>query len=269
MKNFLVYLILTTLLFHCEQVNPIPFQDSSLSNAAYLERTAQLQKAYEEEDYLKASYSLARLKAPKQQVYKYMRKAVKMDINCCEKIFSLKYFAEELGFYQTPYRMDTLAFNKVLNICLQKLHPQAYQDYRLARLMNEEKNSQSKIAVDSSKLDLALVNAFQQIHEDDQKYRVVLSDFKIAPQKEAALLRKQSILDSINLYKIDSILAKSGYPTSLEVSRELWTTPFLVFQHQTDMKLRDYYFDLYASYWSEGQQQVFLKRSAQMKLETQ
>jgi hypothetical protein len=85
-----------------------------------------------------------------------------------------------------------------------------------------------------------LANLLREISNNDQLFRLELSELS-DPIQKSALWIKQKKLDSVNLSKIDSLIAIYGYPGKSKVGVTLGNVAFFVIQHTPDTNTKEKY----------------------------
>ena len=134
-------------------------------------------------------------------------------------------------------------------------------------LIEEEAYEKNKPKLDSALMNPALIATLKVMQENDQRYRKRLADARvtIAESERTKLWELQKSLDSLNLIKADSILLHHGYPDVQEVGADLENTIWFVLQHQEDIEVREKYRKLLESHLSEGQMEVYNRRTQHLK----
>lgn len=263
----ILILLLPFFLFKCSDPGPfIPERHEELSEERYKEFCGELEKAYAEGNEYLIAFQLANLKAPNELIFKHLKNSSEEG---CFKIFQWYYLASENGFYQSLYKADTVQFKEALELCLQKMGDNAYQDFRDREKKETEDYLKNRPKLDSTLFIPELIQALTVILEDDQRYRTILADGRLShsEEKENRLWKLQKELDSLNLLKIDTILSKYDYPTRSEVGYELDDAVWLVLHHQTNVSVREKYFEQIKDYLSDGQIDLFNKRTRYIKQE--
>ena len=100
----------------------------------------------------------------------------------------------------------------------------------LCQSCKERKGNFSSIEISNLK------NELQEIWEMDQKYRSIATELRNQNngkriQEEADLWLKQTIIDSINMVRIENIITKYGYPGKSIVGEELKSVAAFVIIH--------------------------------------
>jgi len=266
LRYFLLYLI-CVLCVNCRPMKPyMPNCPEGLSASACEEFKAKLKKAYDEGDDFQIAFQLSNLKGPNDMIYQHLKSAVQNDVSRCESLFDMNRMAVNYGFYQNPYKADTAQFYEVFNLCLEMLGDDAYQKFDQQQTLEEKEYIDSRPALDSSLLIPELIKTLAQMLEDDQKYRVQLGDQRLdIPEKDREdMWRLQSRLDSINLIRVDSVLTHHGYPGTHQVGYDLDNVVWLVLHHQGDIRVRKQYLERIEMHLSEGQLEMYNKRTKYM-----
>lgn len=183
--------------------NYIPLRPAEMDSSEYNSWVKTLQKAFYEDSTgqcngckinIYASYY--NLKEHKDTVFKYMNIAVSYDpYDACDVIY-------------------------LANNAFSKLHEDA---------LNPVQWGQIKCVCDSilSTIDHDLVNTLKLMKIDDQKYRKEMTN-----KDNTVLWIKQNILDSVNQFRVDSILLKyKTYPGKNLVGVTYQNALFLIIQH--------------------------------------
>lgn len=264
----IVPVLLSILFLQCKNSeNIIPERDKDMSVATYDDFKAKLIDAYKTDSHIKIAYQLANLKASKKLVYEQLKKAVEKNVDNCEKIFDIAYLAREGGFFKSPYRSDTTLFNKVVDLCIEKIGPKAYEDFSDQVAKKSEEIKAKKANIDSSTLNHALIKILTDIQNKDQEIRSIIGDERkeMSEEKRNELWALQKQLDSINLIRVDSILTNHGYPSAQEVGHDLKNTIWFVVHHQVDVPTRNKYLEYMDGKLSEGQLDIFFQRTEHLK----
>jgi len=126
-------------------------------------------------------------------------------------------------------RLDSVRMNNVVEKCKVILDSLEYG--KVVNSKKQHKNSE----IDSSKLDLALINRLERIYEKDQRYRGLIGNDK---SKDDELWDMQSKLDEENFKEIVEIIETEGLPTIKKVGRELNSLPWLVLHHYPNVDIK-------------------------------
>jgi tetratricopeptide (TPR) repeat protein len=105
-------------------------------------------------------------------------------------------------------------------------------------------------------LNKPLMAELRQIQETDQKYRMMMDsieqEFGWESKEMQELWKKQSDADSINLQKIEAIIAEHGYPGKSLVGNRLANATFLVIQH-ADLEIQEKYLPILQAAADKGE----------------
>lgn len=247
-----IILIIVYVNFGCkESSNFIPEQDGETSDYIYEMCVNNLRQAYStENDYLIA-FNLTCLNGPNKLVKKHLQKAFQNDTSFCNSLYESQNLADQ-GFFETFYKYDTLMFRHFMYKCNHKEGEPTYYDFR--KIYDDERIKMKEIGIqiDSSIMDKGLIDKLELIHEDDQKYRKLLSGMNISSIDKKLYENARDSLDSINLYKIVEIIKTKGYPQPEVVGQKLSDVTFLVIHHQKSVGIRNKYRSLLAKNTNAG-----------------
>lgn len=98
-----------------------------------------------------------------------------------------------------------------------------------------------QIQAKASGIDFSLRAELEQIHEDDQKYRVISNPYPPGSPEYSAFVEASIRADSLNQVKIEEILRVYGYPGKSMVGEIEAATAWLVIQHAPLEKQLQYF----------------------------
>jgi hypothetical protein len=248
--------------------NYYPPKSSEMSEGIYNKYKVKLDTAYFKNDHFEVSIQLANLGAPSKVIFKNLQDGIKENPQNCFKVYEWFKLFKEYNFQVNLVRTDTIQFSEAYELCIDMVGKQAFIDFQDKKEQKHKEETENRVKLDSSKLDLNLINQLVQIEKDDQELRVVMNAKSITKQEVANLWIKQNIIDSINLIKVEAILVKYGYPNIERVGYDLANTVWLVLHHQSDLKVRDKYQKLIEENASEGQIASYNWRSEDIRLES-
>jgi len=243
--------------------NYIPLQSQEMSDALYSTCVEKLKKAYSNNDFYNIAFYIASLEGDRSYVVNNLEKAFDLDTSMCNEIFIIQDLANQ-GFFQSIYRYDTLLFKKYYEKCNSRTNGPLFIDYlnERDRIYNEKLASRPQL--DSMQKDDALIIELTKISENDQYYRKLVSGLNNSQSDLDNWYHQMSILDSINLIKIDSILKIKEYPKPESVGYKLSRVPFFVIHHQSSIPLRLKYRNYLEENCNSGLMSMFDRRTKEL-----
>lgn len=260
--HLLILVFFCSLLLQCQEVarTPIPPQHNSIDTASYQTFVAKLEQAHQESDYYTVAFQLANLKASNDDIYYYLEQAVQKQENACIEIYRIKYLGEQ-GWYRHLHRYDTLRFAAVFQSCLARNGQNDYEKFRQNERIEEDMRKSTLPELDSSQFNQELIAQLDLINRDDQRLRRQMNELGVTETQKDSLWLLQASLDSINILRVDTLLATYGYPKVEEIGYKHKNTIFLVVHHQGSIAVRRKYFALIREHLSNGQIELFERRN--------
>ncbi len=221
--------LLLALVLLCSCRITVPHKDDSLPEKKYLLYSENLRRSYETSDLYQRAIALANLDYDSKVVYKYLRKSIHQHDSVCTRLYEYRYQSDSFNFNQIIVKRDKQRFLDVCVECESKVKYQTYlKETKINELAHAERQKNKKLALDQSLLDLELITILEKVHKRDQAHRGDKRNREI-----------QNHYDSINLEIIEDIFQKyDGYPCLEKVGYEHALAPWLVLQHQGDVKVR-------------------------------
>lgn len=260
----IVFLFLIYFFASCHEQGQqfIPERHPAIGVSEYETFRLKLLDAYAAEDYYLVAFNLANLRSDTGLIYENLTKAVQLDttVTACNKIFEVNYLAEQ-RFYRHIYRMDTLKFKQVLALCLTKKGSDAYAAYRQKEIEETKLYLASREPLDSTQFDWGLIEILKEIDEDDQRLRRKMRSLDISDIEKEELFKRQVLIDSVNLLRVDSVLVNIGYPTREKVGHDYSLVVVMVVHHQSDPAIRTKYLNRIRDYISLEQVEMIERRT--------
>lgn len=244
MKKLTIYLNLILLLsftyLSCSSDNGryIPPKNEDLTEAQYNKYVGLLTEAYDDNKKLTAAFQLSNLRADKKKTYKLLDQAVRDDLTNCEKIYEWYYLYDRNNFAINLLKYDTVYYKKTVLLCDELRPDYPYHKYAKAKDIEEAELEANKVVEDSTDFNMDLVRELKQIYFTDQEIRIRITQKNISEELKEELRKEATIIDSINLLKIDEIFNKYGYPSQELVGKECNFTPALVIHHSKELETR-------------------------------
>lgn len=207
----------------------VPHKDDSLSEKRYLQYSENLKQSYETSDLYQRAIALANLDYDSKVVYKYLRKSIHQHDSVCTELYYFRYVSDSFNFNTIIVKRDKQSFLEICVECESKTNYQTYlQERKIKELASVERQKNKQLALDQSLLDPELIAILKEVHMRDQAHR--------GDKRKREI---QNRYDSINLEIIEDIFQKyGGYPCLEKVGYEHALAPWLVLQHQGDVKVR-------------------------------
>lgn len=141
--------------------------------------------------------------------------------------------------------------------------------------LDNDRFEEIKSELDKIETEQEIELTLQRIYNDDQKFRKRLKPIIIEHGVKSEAYKKEwaAIVenDEKNLYKIEYLLTKFGYPKKEIYSNTARRTPIMVIHHCEDYQIREKYFPMIYQAWKGGHveelMELFLIRMAQLKFE--
>jgi len=267
MVKFIQLCIIVLYLFAAcsKQGTYYPEKHAELTNYEYEKYSEKLKTKYSNEDYFGIAFQLASLKAPGNMVDKYLEKAIKQNANdACESIYQVQKLAN-FRFYQTLYRHDTLIFQKAFKSCLNELGENSFDLYMENYNKSVEEHQKTRPQIDSTIMDVDLIQTLQKILDDDQKYRIKIDELRNTEEENNRYYSLQEETDSINLIKVASIIKTKGCTKPEVVGYEASRAIFLVLHHQPDLNIRNKYRSFIEECYPGGTLNLYDKGTSDLK----
>lgn len=234
--RYSLILSLVFIITSCKKSRYIPSKPDGLQHGFYLQYSEKLNEAYNIEDNFEVGIQLANLEAPKDKVFYYLNKGIKKTPNKCLKLYPPLGALRKLGIKVNIVKIDTTEFLNSIDLCLAISGEDSYNTY----LKEDEKASQAnRDELDSLLFDYTLIGQLQQIRNDDQDIILRMNDVDTDSPKYDSLANLKIIIDSINLNKVERIIKEHGWPSREKIGHDMSQTIWLVFQHQTDIFIRE------------------------------
>jgi len=258
-------LAICILLTSCKEVPYQPPKPADMKEGLYAKYSNELAKAYESNNNFQVGIQLANLEADPKKVYAHIDQGIEDDSTNCQLVF--EWYSIYEHFRNNVVQVDTLRFLQSLELCLQQTHTTAYEEFVLEKEQEQQDRLSTRAPLDPSLLDSALIRQMDQIYYDDQHLRALFSKGTLDKETEKALQKKVDRLDSINLVKIEDIIAKHGWPQIEQVGYDHNLTTWLVLHHQSDLQIRDKYQSIVEDNCGAGLVEAYNWRTANLRLE--
>jgi len=242
-----------------------PEKSADLSETKYKRFKLKLDTAYSNNDYFEVGIQLANLKASSQKVYQSLNKGIELNSSKCVRIYD--WYSIYDNFKNNLVRLDTNAFKKSYQLCLELRGPKSYLDYEENKIKDHQEKLAKREILDSTLFDLTLIKELEKIYYDDQNLRSKYDFDDLPESKSKELWRQVKILDSINLIKIEKLLSEKGYPTKEKVGYDKLIVPWLVLHHQSDLSVRNKYQKLVEENCGKGLIKTYKWRSENIRAE--
>lgn len=132
-----------------------------------------------------------------------------------------------------------------------------------------------KSTLDKIDTDQEIELTLQRIYNEDQKLRMrlkpIMEEYGVKSEEYKNLWADIKESDEENLYKIEYLLTKFGYPKKPIYSNTARKTPILVIHHSENYQIREKYFPMIYQAWKNGHiesfMELFLIRMADLKFQ--
>lgn len=228
-----------------------PIKDTKMSEGIYQKYKLRLDTANMKDDPFDIGVQLSNLNAPSDKVFEQIELDIKKNQQNCFEVYDQHKLFSEHNFKTNLVKSDTLKFVQAYELCVEMLGEQTFIDYQIEKEIKHQKKIAQREVLDTTAFNFELINELRKIERDDQFYRKKLNKKGITEAEKKELWKKQHEIDSINLLKVDRILAQ-GYPSKYEVGYDNLSSIWLVLQHQADLNVRLKYLPILKQAVNEG-----------------
>ncbi len=238
-SNIFNYCLLGFLISCNQDLNFIPLKHETMQKDRYDYYVNELKQAYEDKNNYRIAFQLSNLKYKGSLTYFFLHKAIENDSNTCNTIFETVMDGRQHHFHKNIFKNDTVTYVKAFNLCLTKHGPKSYEKYVDDFIERSNLYTSSCYGtLDTSLMDPKLNSFLERMLYDDQKYRKLSTNLKLTVAEQKKYDNLILKIDSINLFKLDSLFSKRGFPGFDKISPKLHKTVFLILHHQSDTKTR-------------------------------
>jgi hypothetical protein len=197
-----------------------------------------LDAAYEKNDLYVVGIALANMGENKDLVYKVFNQAVEEKPANCYAVHSFNNLLIQKDFKTTLTKLSLEDWQKLCAKCLILMDSVEFNRIHDERERIHKEHNAVFFKIDSSKLNLDLMNRLSEIMKKDQFYRIQMSF--ATPEQTKELWQKQNEVDEENLKEIEDIIKKYGFPTKYNVGDKC-DVAIYVLHHCSDIKIHEKY----------------------------
>lgn len=231
--KFILTSVIAVTCSYCSSNDPYIPERVNLSEYRYNLYLDRLATARANNNSYKEGVELANLYAPSDLVREAIIRGIKEDSTVCHTILELDSLLNNFQFETNLYNNNPNYWEEYFSICneIVSLKDRMLLKRKNAAIMKEIED-RKKASLDSSRIDIDLIEVLEDIYEKDQEYR------RIGLAGNPLLGTKQRERDSVNFLRLDSIFRADGFPELSTIGEEGMTTIWLVAHHQTNQDFR-------------------------------
>lgn len=262
--------LLSLLIFSCNSIeNYYPEKNSKISKGMYSKYKLKLDSAYLNKNHFEIAIQLANLNGSTDKIFYHSDIGVRKNTENCFRVYEWFSLFKKHGFKVNVVQVDTIKFVELYELCIDLVGKQAFTFYEQKKEQKLQDRMKNRLKLDSTRFNMELIKELEEIEKDDQELRLKMNTEGSSQKYLDSLWAIQSIIDSINLYKIEKIINQFGYPNKTMVGYDLVIVPWLVIHHQSNIEIRDKYQELLEANTSTGLKEAFNWRSENIRLDNE
>lgn len=220
------------------QTRYYPTKPSDMVQGKYDYYKIMLDTAYEQNDLYNQGVAFANMGETKEIVYKTLNQAVEYNPRRCYDVHTFNNLLLDHNFTTTLTKLSLEDWQKLCAKCLTIMDSTEFNRLYAEALDKNQTRRKRFFDMDSSKLNLPLMNRLSEIKKKDQLYRNQMA--WATPEQTKELWDKQNQADAENLTDIENIINTYGFPGKSLVGDKC-DVAILVLHHQPKIEVHEKY----------------------------